>query len=107
MGRFDALTQLDNKPQQEVPPVVSQKTAKPLNDKAASPQADKAAKPLVSETVKPLNRSFIPLIEKPDRYTTRLLPSVVKQIKLYAAEHDMDDKDVVTEALVEYFTNRK
>src|SRR5438105_53165 len=104
MGRFDALTQLDTKPQQ-VFYSVPVKTAKPQNDKTASGQADKAAKPLVSEAVKPLNR--FSLIEKPDRYTTRLLPSVVKQIKLYAAEHDMDNKDVVTEALVEYFTKRK
>ena len=42
MGRFDALTQLDNTPQQEVPPLVAQKTAKPQNDKAASPHAQAA-----------------------------------------------------------------
>ncbi len=105
MGRFDALTQIDKTPQQEVSPFVSQQTAKPLNSKAASGQADKTAKPLMSEAAKPQSR--FSHIEKPDRYTTRLLPSVVKQIKLYAAEHDMDDKDVVTEALVEYFTKRK
>ena len=104
MGRFDALTQLDNTPQQEVPPLVAQKTAKPQNDKAASPQADKAVKLQGSKAANPLSR--LHTVEKPDRYTTRLIPSLVKKIKLYAAENDIDDKDVVTQALVEYFERR-
>lgn len=104
MGRFDALTQIDTTPQ-HVSSAPAVKTAKPQNDKAASGQADKTASLLVGKTAKPQSR--LPISEKPDRYTTRLFPSLVKQIKLYAAEHDMDDKDVVREALLAYFAQRK
>lgn len=75
MGRFDALTQLDQKP----------KKVTSHDKKSASPQVDMSASGQVNT----------PAQGKAERYTTRLQPHLVKSIKRYAFEHDMNDYDVV------------
>jgi hypothetical protein len=87
----------------------ARKTAKPQAVKIASPQEVLPAnpqthmpeKPLVGKPAKPLDRK--PVIEQVEKYTTRLIPSMVKRIKIYAAQQDMHDYDVVAKALIEYF----
>ncbi len=107
MGRYDALTQLEEKPEKKTPPhVISPPASKqpqtqlPKNDgikKPANPQDRKPAK---------LSTSFNSL-EKPEKYTTRLEPSLVKKIRLDAVEKDMNDYDVVKTALTQYFGRNK
>lgn len=47
--------------------------------------------------------------ERPDqeKYTTHLLPSTIKAIKVFAAAHDLKDYDVVQVALSEYLERQK
>jgi hypothetical protein len=117
MGRFDALTELEEKPTQEPSPVEKEekvrKTANPQtalhkspqNRLPSSPQADKTASGFTDKTASGQNRKTAK--EKPDRYTTRLRADMVKRIKVFAAERDMDDYEVVEQALTEYFERNK
>ena len=45
--------------------------------------------------------------EHVEKYTTRLEPSLVKRIKIYAAEHDLADYEVVKRAVEEYLAEKK
>jgi hypothetical protein len=77
-------------------PVIQPKTGKPkglVETKEASPQARKPEK--LSSTLTDL--------EKVEKYTTHLEPSLVKKIKLAAIDKDIKDYDVVRIALKEYF----
>ena len=123
MGRFDALLQ-PTKPQVTIEESVEEKarkTAKPQDGKPvspktvlpssqqdhlpASPQVNKPAKPFAGKPVNPLDRK--PEKEEVEKYTTRLTPSMVKRIKIYAAQQDLNDYDVVAKALIEYFERNK
>jgi len=77
------------------------KTASPQTALPASPQVHIPAKPLAGKPVNPLDRK--PVSEQVEKYTTRLVPSMVRRIKIYAAQQDMNDYDVVAKALLEYF----
>jgi len=57
--------------------------------KTTSGQVDKPAKPLV------------------EKYTTHLLPSTIKAIKVFAAAHDLKDYEVVQVAITEFFERHK
>jgi len=57
--------------------------------KTTSGQVDKPAKPLV------------------EKYTTHLLPSTIKAIKVFAAAHDLKDYEVVQAAISEYLKKYK
>jgi hypothetical protein len=47
-------------------------------------------------------------IEKVEKYSTRLKPSLIKGLQLYAIEHDIkNDYDVVQAALIEYLNKNK
>ena len=101
--------------QQEQPPVKekARKTANPQEGKRANPQTVLPtnpqtllpAKPLAGKTAKPLDRK--PASEQVEKYTTRLVPSMVRRIKIHAAQQDMNDYDVVAKALLEYFEKNK
>ncbi len=117
-GRFDALTQLEEKPIQNTSPIevkeekvhksTSPQTGLPTKPQAhmsTSPQVDKPASRLVDKSTSGQTRNVA--LEKPDRYTTRLLPSMVKKIKAYAFQNDIDDYDVVQKALQEFFERNK
>jgi len=56
---------------------------------AASTQVDKPTKPLV------------------EKYTTHLLPSTIKAIKVFAAAHDLKDYEVVQAAISEYLEKQE
>jgi hypothetical protein len=107
MGRYDALTQLEEKPEKKTPPVVvSSPTSK--HPQAQPPKSDGAKKPANPQDRKPANLSTsLGSLEKPEKYTTRLEPSLVKKIRLDAVEKDMNDYDVVKTALTQYFERNK
>jgi len=77
-------------------------------EKPANPQAGKPEKPLTPlpaspQDSKPANKqSIVVSEEKPEKYTTRLKPTLIKQIKHYALEHDCKDYEVVEWAVTEY-----
>jgi len=72
-------------------------SARPQVDKTATTHADMSAKPQDRKTA----------LEKAERYTVRLIPSLVKRMKDYAYFHGMNDKDVVHQALIEYLDKRE
>ena|ERR1700680_4677437 len=111
MGRFDALTQLDKKTGKT--PSLVEKPANPQTVLPETPQVllpanlqdGKPAKPNVGKPTNLLNR--IPAHEVVEKYTTRLLPSLIKEIRVFAAQHDIPDYEVVQQAVKEYLAKRK
>jgi hypothetical protein len=109
--------------QQEQPPLKekARKTANPQDGKTERPQTVlpanlqarlpaypkevKPTKPLAVKPANPLDRK--PVSETVEKYTTRLVPSMVRRIKIYAAQQDMKDYEVVEKALIEYFEKNK
>src|SRR5947209_13618821 len=91
----------------------ARKTAKPQAVKTASPQTVFPVKPqtrlpdkpLVVKPANPLDRK--PTSEHVEKYTTRLTPTMVRQIKIHAAQQDLKDYEVVEKALREYFERKK
>ena len=117
MGRYDALTQLEEKNEKTTPiravpstnPDTSQTQTihkeKNQGKKPANPQTRKTANPLARKPAK-LHIEFDNL-EKPEKYTTRLLPSLVKKVRLHAIDKEVKDYEVVSIALNEYFERNK
>ena len=101
MGRFDALTQLDTKP-------ANPQTGLSANLQANKPANPQEGKPVNPHSGKPANpQTRISVMEQVEKYTTRLEPSLVKSIKIYAAEHDLADYEVVKHAVEEYLAKKK
>ncbi len=105
MGRFDALTQIEEpKKQKPVDAVVI--PVKANQTKTDATQVNKSKK-----TTKPLTRlptnqaSTLDILEKPEKYTTHIFPSLVKKVKLHAVEKEINDYDVINKALLFYFDN--
>jgi hypothetical protein len=109
MGRFDALTQIEEKPQRPAPsPVTSSPAVNTLQGQPIKKQVEAEKKPAYPQARKPAKPSpTLDGLEKPEKYTTRLLPSWVKKIRLDAIEKDIKDYEVVTAALKLYFESKK
>jgi hypothetical protein len=105
MGRFDALTQLEEKPEHKAPlPAVLSSTPQLSQTKTIKKQPAGQKKPANLQARKPTNPSPTHASpEKPEKYTTRLEPSLVKKIRLHAIEKDIKDYEVVKTALNQYF----
>lgn len=106
MGRFDALTQIDEKPKENIKTqevilpsatkktdlqVHINKTDKQENPKAITQEKTKKSQPNQSPT------------DKPAKYSTLIKTELLKKIKLLAAEKDIKDYEVIDLALTEYF----
>ena len=112
MGRFDNLTQLERHAAEEkdrtpASPQVDKQTnpqthlpSSPQVDMTASGQADKPTNPQVHQSAS--GQPITSLPEKAERYTTRLQPSLIKLVKRYAFDHDINDYDVVQNAIRDY-----
>jgi hypothetical protein len=115
MGRFDALTELDQKEPrnqektalvQSPPPLLDDITpVSPMLPRGKQHTAERK-KPVNLQTRKPAKQSPADL-DKVEKYTTHLEPSLIKKIKLAAIEKDMKDYDVVRAALEQYFENNQ
>jgi hypothetical protein len=108
MGRFDALTRLEETPQQPTPSLVA---PSPTPKKPSAPKQEEGGKETMSTN--PQTGKLTPhsppvgLVEKPEKYTTHLEPSLVKQLKLFAVEKDLKDYQVIKNALLLYFKQNK
>jgi hypothetical protein len=107
MGRFDALTQIEEpKKPDPIPVTIPPPNAQQSNTGSKPPH--EAKKP-----TKPLNRLYTnhsPTLdgaEKPEKYTTHLEPSLIKKVKLHAVEKEIKDYEVVKKALLFYFDKNK
>jgi hypothetical protein len=132
MGRFDALTQLEEKQSQKqenpavpplplpTPPQAIQETQD--NARPASSRGDNSP---TSASVQPERKQRAPgktpapqppgksvnatqhKLDKFDKYSTYLRPGYRKELKLLAAELDRKDYELIDEALTLYFANHK
>jgi hypothetical protein len=108
MGRFDALTQLEKPKKVSTPPPVVTSPVNSGQSNAVKVQSSEPKKSTKPQTHLPTNQSpaFDP-IEKPEKYTTHLEPSLIKKLKLHATERDMKDYQVIKNALLLYFEKNK
>jgi hypothetical protein len=113
MGRFDALTQIAEQHEKKPPvpevPSPTPKITQVHGGKKENHTDEKPAKlqtrlPASPQARKPANLPFPSTPqEKPEKYTTRLLPSLIKRVRLHAIEKDIKDYELVTTALIQYF----
>ena len=103
MGRFDALTQIEEPKKPTSAPVTTPPSnAQPSNTGNKPPQE-------LKKPTKPQNRlstsqpPTLDIAEKPEKYTTHLEPSLIKKVKLHAVEKEIKDYEVVKKALLFYF----
>jgi hypothetical protein len=105
MGRFDTLTKLDE-PKTPTQPVMSP-TSKAQQPSRVVNQLNEEKKPKKPQNRLPTTQSpVLELTEKPEKYTTHLLPSLVKKVKLHAVENEINDYDVINNALLFYFDKK-
>lgn len=96
-NRYSVLLEDDTKPLGTPDLQKVRKTASPQTDIPAKPQVVLRTRPQVRKPAKPQAGSS-PHQER-ERYSTRLLPDTVKAIKLYAIQHELNDYEVVEQAL--------
>ena len=109
MGRFDALTQIEEKQEKITPPSAAHSPTPVVTQtqpvKKPNGSVKKPAKPQARKTA-----SQFPTLdssESPEKYTTRLEPSLIKKIRIHAAEKDLKDYQVVKIALNQFFEKNK
>jgi hypothetical protein len=109
MGRFDALTQLEEKAEKNIPALMgASPTLKNHREQPVKHQGSEGEKPANPQTRKLVNQSPpLNALDKPEKYTTRLEPSLIKTIRLHAIEKDMKDYEVVRSALHQYFERNR
>jgi hypothetical protein len=108
MGRFDALTQLEE-PKNPTPSLVAPSPApKKPSAPAKKENGEKEKMSTNPQTGKPTTLPTpLRLDEKPEKYTTHLKPSLVKRLKLFAVEKDLKDYEVMENALTRYLDQNK
>jgi hypothetical protein len=129
MGRFDALTQLedkqplvdkekttgetvnelDNSSKKRSParlPDNKQNSESVTSPEQESPLIPKGGKPASQQASKSLNASQLKQA-KFDKYSTYLRPGYKKELKAISNERDCKDYEILDEALTIYFANLK
>jgi hypothetical protein len=88
-------------------PVVTPPSNAQLSTKAET-LPNEAKKPTKPQNRLPTTQSpTIELTEKPEKYTTHISPSLVKKVKFHALENEINDYDVINNALLLYFDRNK
>jgi hypothetical protein len=109
MGRFDALTQLEEQPKKPTSSVVvssptpKKPPAQQLKKQSGEEKNHEIMKSGKFDTLSPTDT----LKEKPLKYSTLINGNLLKRIKLLAAERDIKDYEVIEIALTEYFKKQK
>ncbi|MGH7204412.1 MAG: hypothetical protein ACREHC_08265 [Candidatus Levyibacteriota bacterium] len=109
MGRFDALSNLEDTPVKKMPPlVVSSPTPKPSPPQPQIEPIEVTKKTEIMKTRKPEMKSpTLATSDKPEKYSTLIEANLIKKIKIFAAEKDIKDYQVIALALTEYFDKNK
>ena len=106
MGRFDALTQAEEPKKTTPQPVGTPPTTQQPTTATPLPQVTK--KPTKPQNRLSTKQSPPPEgAEKVEKYTTHIFPSLVKKVRLHAVENEMNDYEVVNNALLFYFEKDK
>ncbi len=107
MADYAALLHAEKKktsPSSTKIPLLEKKPANPQTVKPVSPQTHLPESGQSGKPANPLDRKTIS--EAVEKYTTRLTPSMVRRIKIHAAQQDMKDYEVVEKALQEFFDRK-
>src|SRR5687768_1867492 len=118
MSDIDILfgTNSQNPTKSEKPSVTNPAPKVTTSTTKKSPQQPTKTAPLPQEERKPtkpqnrLSTNQSPTLdksEKVEKYTTHIFPSLTKKVKLLALEQDINDYDVVNNALIFYFDHNK
>jgi hypothetical protein len=101
MGRYDALTKLEEQPTEKTPfpEATSQNTKKTPSQSDQKPNQD-VKKPEIMKTRNHENESPLDI---PVKYSTLIRTHFIKRIKIHAAETDLKDYEVIELALTEFF----
>lgn len=101
---FAKLGALDQKLYRDTAPKLQSKEAPNHRARMSEATHDASGLPANPQTRKPANHPLsLASPEKPEKYTTRLEPSLIKKIRLHSVEKDMKDYEVVRTALTDYF----
>jgi hypothetical protein len=107
MGRYDALTQTEE-PKKTTPQPVATPPSTTQQSTKATPLLQEAKKPTKPQNRLSTNLSPTPeLAEKVEKYTTHIFPSLIKKVRLHAVEQEINDYDVVNNALLFYFEKNR
>jgi hypothetical protein len=111
MGRFDALTELDeNQVPAKKPSTQSPGDISPLADEPQlqleKKQTANGKKPASRQAGKSIN-ALQPKQDKFEKYSTYLRPGYRKMLKSLALERDCDAYEILDEALTLFFDNPK
>lgn len=107
MGRFDELLNpskplpiIKSPAEITVPKPATLQTNLPENLKSGKPETLLSRKPEIREAGNHGN-------PKNEKYSTQLQPTLIKQIKQYAIEHDVKDYEVIQQAVNEYLQKKR
>ena len=101
MGRYDALTKLEEKPPEKTPlPEVSTKPQKKTPSQSEQNLVSDVKKPGI---MKSRNHEDESPIDIPVKYSTLMRMHFIKKIKIHATETDLKDYEVIELALTEFF----
>jgi hypothetical protein len=80
----------------------------PSSPQTRLPESSQTSKPVYQQTRLTANpKAHLPENGRVEKYTTRLEPSLIKQIKQFALEQDIKDYEVVRQAVKEYLAKRR
>lgn len=104
MGRYDALTRVEEKPSDKIP----LPEASPRSSKKTSFQTEQTPNPDIKkpEIMKTWNHEYESPLDTPVKYSTLIRTRFIKKIKIHAAETDLKDYEVIELALTEFFNKQ-
>jgi hypothetical protein len=101
MGRFDALTKLEEQPSEKTPLAeVSTKPQKKTPSQSEQNSGSDVKKPEIMNSRNHENESSTDL---PVKYSTLMRTHFIKRIKIHATETELKDYEVIELALTEFF----
>jgi hypothetical protein len=120
MGRFDALTQIEEKPEIKLvkklhtDAIVNEleQPPTPLPDKpdtntSKKPESTKKKPEIMNSRIHEIPSPLEDTNDKPQKYSTLLYINSIRKIKIFAATRDVKDYEVIELALTAFFEKNK
>jgi hypothetical protein len=117
MGRFDALTQIEEKPEIQlvkklptdaiVNELAQPPTPLPDTNTRKKPASTKKKPDFMNSRIHEIPLPLDDTNDKPQKYSTLLYVNSIRKIKLFAATRDIKDYEVIELALAAFFEKNK
>jgi chromatin segregation and condensation protein Rec8/ScpA/Scc1 (kleisin family) len=101
MGRFDALTKLEEQPSEKTP--LAEVSTKPQKKTPSQPKQNPDSDVKKPEIMKSRNHENESSTDLPVKYSTLMRTHFIKRIKIHATETELKDYEVIELALTEFF----